>query len=331
MRFSFFLAVSIWVIQVQAAMPSHQEVSRVSQDHLGIGENIYFSMNSIRRNATQQEEHFILTTGSCAAFFVDNRDQRLLVATARHCFNYKMTKACEDKNNWYISMKKELSPFVGICKRVVAGTSQDDLVIIEIEFEDVERKYQSQEEVNTVVRGLLSTQNRLKLAGFTVPLYARFKMIGFPGDPERNGELTVTENCWETTGTGRYWSTGQAIAVLGGNVSNGSPDPEVRAFQNMLQRTLRWNNCSAYGGNSGGPIILEGSDIAIGLPGAFQPNVLTVHPHNVSNFYETTYGFVRRNRAALETAGITIVDQPPTPLIQTGIQQTQRWISNQRR
>jgi hypothetical protein len=43
-------------------------------------------------------------------------------------------------------------------------------------------------------------------------------------------------------------------------------------FRRGMQDRVFHHNCALYGGNSGGPILIEGTDIAVGMPYSFEPN-----------------------------------------------------------
>jgi len=77
----------------------------------------------------------------------------------------------------------------------------------------------------------------------------RLKMLGYPADRYAQvGSLTVSENCWVH--------------------SSGLPSPHIGTeyeAKGLLDESFH-HNCSTYGGNSGGPMLVEGTDIVVGLP-----------------------------------------------------------------
>ncbi len=89
----------------------------------------------------------------------------------------------------------------------------------------------------------------LRLAKFLAAAGTPIKMVGYPGDLMALGKPTTTENCWIQ----------DAI----------SPNPYPN---HAFLRDLTYShNCSTYGGNSGGPMIIEGTDIAVGQPYSYEP------------------------------------------------------------
>lgn len=292
------------------------------------------TINSNRRDPTESEFRSIVNIdGGCAGFFVANENSDFLVATARHCVEFEATKKCEAGE---IFVNFEASPSdaptlavpsaVGICKEIVAGTSKDDLFIMKVEFFDLDKSYQATDDFTKLLRNSIQF---LKLASYIVPSRSRITMLGFPADINRNSKPTVTENCWDTSSEGITYFSGERTALLGGNASNGSEDPRARPFLRLLQRKLRWHNCSTWGGNSGGPMILEDTQDVIGIPGVYDHKMDQTKVYSdvtTSGFYETTAGFVERNRAALERAGVTISTSPPADVLQGHRTKTERWI-----
>jgi hypothetical protein len=132
-------------------------------------------------------------------------------------------------------------------------------------------------------------ENVLRMASFVPPLYSRLIMVGYPGDKYRRGKLTTTSNCW----------------VLRENTS--SPHSQ------MVDRSSL-HNCSTYGGNSGGPMILEGTNVAIGLPFTYAPGDYRMrNPWAISSSSHLAQmaDMVGRKRSELEEAGVIIVDEVP--------------------
>ena len=61
-----------------------------------------------------------------------------------------------------------------------------------------------------------------------------------------------------------------------------------------------------YGGNSGGPILIENTLDVIGLPFTYWPNLYTPVPALGAHSFEELAGFVGRNRGTLVSHGITV-------------------------
>lgn len=88
------------------------------------------------------------------------------------------------------------------------------------------------------------------LANFDPTVGRRLQLIGYPSDwyAKTLDGTVVTENCWMTS------SKRQA------------PDIQSQITPRPLALT---HNCATYGGNSGGPMIIENSNIVVGLPASF--------------------------------------------------------------
>lgn len=127
-------------------------------------------------------------------------------------------------------------------------------------------------------------QVTLSLASTPAPERARLQMIGYPADIYRKGKLTVTENCW----------------VLQTNVRSPHAD--------LLDTSSR-HNCSTWGGNSGGPMILEESTVAIGLPFTYYPGNLNLHDAEMIStaaHLAQMSDFVQTFRTQLESEGVVL-------------------------
>jgi len=121
-------------------------------------------------------------------------------------------------------------------------------------------------------------------------------MTGHPGDPNRKGRMTSTFNCWTLQST---------IA-----------SPYIGTYFNLYD-TSSLHNCSTYGGNSGGPLYLEGTNIAIGLPYTYRPHDFNLRDPwdlDTAAYLAQIGDFVTRNRQKLNQAGITIVESLPSHL-----------------
>lgn len=127
------------------------------------------------------------------------------------------------------------------CKTVAAGDARHDLVVLE--FEDAPRD-----------RTL-----DFELATFPLTKDLRLEMLGFPGDLYNGARaLKLTQNCW----------------VIEPKTRNIYDDP------NVVDDKTFTHNCSTYGGNSGGPMFIEGTRIAIGIPDTYAPNDFSQRARN---------------------------------------------------
>lgn len=261
--------------------------------------------NAVRRDHDDRSElrpivkvitrHSETSSGTCTGFFVKNRENKAYIATARHCARYQLTRACEEGR---LTFKTAYSNAAGRCKKVIVEVSDLDMALVEAEFP-------SWNNVQRAVRFL-------QLSEQAPQLNTQLKMVGFPGDPERNGQFTVTENCWITDGRMVELSD-YPIADQEANRTwreRRPPNPEVTALANQIRgRYAAFNNCSVYGGNSGGPIMIHGTSIALGMPTAYYPQAFTEQPQTRSTSMDTTAMFIESNRTDLERAGV-IFAQP---------------------
>lgn len=160
------------------------------------------------------------------------------------------------------------------CKRVIADDGQHDLVVFEMGA------------------GRRDRSKDFELAAFELTSNMRLEMLGHPGDnynPQR--KLKLTQNCW----------------VVNPNVPNRYDYPEVARDKTFT------HNCSTYGGNSGGPLFLEGTRIAVGLPDTYSRTDYSQRPRD----YKVAQGilasgFVSDFANELKNAGISIRSTPPT-------------------
>jgi hypothetical protein len=162
---------------------------------------------------------------------------------------------------------------VGVCTRVVAAATDLDIAVFEASFAH-------------------APATQLRLAAYAPPVRTRLFMIGYPADADpttaRRGRLTVTENCW----------------VL----SSDTPSP----YQDLRDRSAH-HNCSTYGGNSGGPMIAEGTLSAVGLPFTYVPNDYRRREAEslaTAAHLAKMQDFVGRFRTTLDAEGIGIDDEP---------------------
>jgi hypothetical protein len=123
----------------------------------------------------------------------------------------------------------------------------------------------------------------------------RLVMYGYPVDAAALDGLNVTENCWITADADR-------------NLRQDNPED-----LNYL------HNCSTYGGNSGGPMVVEGTRALVGEPQSYRPNDPTQYPSDGDFFAWGTdvTPFIRRNRATLDTWGVEIVDDANDALLES--------------
>jgi hypothetical protein len=203
-----------------------------------------FFENSRRRVSTIRETRYLAKVEGGTGFFVQNTKNRPYLATAKHLF--------KNDNDPYRFCRKGGRIYDyghGIyrtCKRVIAETPSLDLVILEFDgsARGVDNAEKTQQNINPGVQ----------LAKFSPRLYTRLKMIGHPGDNIADGAVTTTENCW----------------VL--SEETYLPYQNTQLWRKGWRDPTLYYNCSIYFGNSGGSILIEGSDVVVGLPGPTKRN-----------------------------------------------------------
>lgn len=107
-----------------------------------------------------------------------------------------------------------------------------------------------------------------QVANFDPAAGQRLQTIGFPSDwyaKSLQGPV-VTENCWLAQGSRR------PIDVV----------VPMKPIPMALPHT-----CATYGGNSGGPMILENSNIVVGLPASFWKSATIRSMHETASMYPT--------------------------------------------
>lgn len=179
----------------------------------------------------------------CTGFFLKNKDNKNYILSARHCFDYDAVKWCKNSGSAevYDSSYKDIT-----CVKVAVGDKFHDTVILE--FENYERD-RSQD---------------FSLGSFYLEDSTMLQMLGFPADKyNRANFLQLTQHCWAKPNESfvdfwwYFWTSIFDYFYYGSDVS------EDHYF---------FHNCSTYGGNSGGPMFVEGTRIAVGLPNKYLPD-----------------------------------------------------------
>jgi hypothetical protein len=131
------------------------------------------------------------------------------------------------------------------CLGVVVGDKNHDIVVYE--FEASERDH----------------SRDFILADFVLKKNMPLTMYGFPVDNlNPNIDLKISQNCWVR--------------------SPASSNIYGHFYPAKIKDKNFTHNCSTYGGNSGGPIALEGSNIVVGLPDAYSENITNLSPDKSS-------------------------------------------------
>lgn len=234
-----------------------------------------FFENSRRREATNVEKARVVRLPmGCTGFYVENSQRKTVVATARHCVDYNATDWCKKLGE----MTDAVSGTKGTCKAIVAGDGLHDIFLFESTLP------------------LPNSMKTFRLAGFAPPARTRLTMTGYPADKYATGGVMTSENCW----------------ILRDLVD--SPHKEsADGAKGALDKSYT-HNCSTYGGNSGGPMFIESTDIVVGQP-------FTYSPENYGNraYTEEAWGahmveFVKTFRTQVDAAGIAVVETLPGSL-----------------
>jgi hypothetical protein len=229
-----------------------------------------FYENSRRRPTTDIERKYLANIGGCAGFFVQNTQGKNLLVTARHCLNYSASQFCKDKKIIF-DRKHELERQ---CLRIVASSAKLDITMIEVDGP------------------LRDQEDNLILADFTPQAQTRIYLVGFPNDQYAFSGANVTENCW----------------ILSNDISY--PYQGTIYWKKGLQDPALWHNCSTFGGNSGGPVIIEGSNVVVGLPFTYdQTNIGNKNPYSSQARFNLMSNYVELLRNDLEDAGVILTQE----------------------
>ncbi len=205
----------------------------------------------------------IAKLNGCTGFFIKNSENKNLIGTARHCFNYDAPTWCNAKSevtDYYNSKRLK-------CVGIVAGDSYHDTIIFEFESSVRDRTFD------------------FELADLNLTPGIKLAMLGFPGDEfNPNRDLMQTQNCWV--------QNPEATSIY-------SHIPQVKNDEVFT------HNCSTYGGNSGGPMFIEGTRIAIGLPDVYTHDITNI-PRTYSAQGIRLDGFIEDFRNEIESYGIVL-------------------------
>lgn len=279
--------------------------------------------NSARRDAYPNEKHGIvkITTnfankvaGRCTGYFIKNANNRFFIASAQHCAKYDFEKYCKAQS---IHVTTASRAFKGYCESVIISHEKSDFVIFEARFADPDE----------VLRNI----QFLTLADNVPSGGTLLKLIGYPGDEERKGQLTVSEKCsvLSTNRTALQELTEEEVTMLNSQKITRAPAPGNKARSQKptaveqeaaLARkrsadikkyaVKKLHNCSVYGGNSGGPLLIFGTSTVIGMPMNYlRMPVARKFPENSGMHFETTQSFIENNRRAFDDYKITTIKE----------------------
>lgn len=132
------------------------------------------------------------------------------------------------------------------------------------------------------------------LADFEPTEGRRLQMIGYPSDwyGKSLGGTVITENCWITS----------LKRVSVNVVTKITPNPMAAL-----------HNCATFGGNSGGPMILENSNIVVGMPGSFWRSE-KIREIDETAFIYLTLDVIKSHRQFFDSEKLIIATKDDVPL-----------------
>lgn len=194
---------------------------------------LQFSANSRREiiSQTHPKALGLARIGTCTGFFVKSQDNNhTFLSSSRHCFDYDAVHWCQTGVAKIYTTEQEIK-----CLSVAVGDDKHDTVIFE--FENIAR----------------DRSGDFTYATDMPEIGTSLEMLGFPSDgfltQPRSSILVSTHNC-------------QVVEKNATNVYLRNPEMMVNISGDKVFR----HNCSTYGGNSGGPMMIEGTRIVIGIP-----------------------------------------------------------------
>jgi hypothetical protein len=193
-----------------------------------------FSANSRREIIAKTETKAIgfAKIGGCTGFFVKTSDtNKTFISSSRHCFKYDAPTWCKTGTARIHTTGEVLN-----CLGVAAGTTTHDTILLE--FQNVSRDRS----------GDFSYTNKMPAKG------TRLEMTGYPKDgflTDRTVDTLIsTHNC-------------KIVAITATNLYTNIPE--------VIDDKVFRHDCSTYGGNSGGPMMIEGTRTIVGIPDQYRP------------------------------------------------------------
>lgn len=211
------------------------------------------------------EAHKFVKLGGkgCAAFAVRHTSKgRFVFASAYHCVSPP------GPEGWCKTLQAGVEDIedhnqIGRCSEVLFQDVTWDLFLFEVKpaGDSAEKRLENE--------GHLSKLIRLRFPSFMPRLDEPLIALGFPADSFRQGKATVTVKCEVTSRNEESRRTvTERIYRRGGRVPTATELKEISEEPTSLRFG---HNCSIYGGNSGGPMLYELSDIFVGLPTTYVP------------------------------------------------------------
>src|SRR5262249_3480074 len=152
---------------------------------------------------------------------------------------------------------------IGKCASVVLDDTDADYFIFEASFDGHPDEYSQVEQLSPI---------------FIYPKGdEQVEAYGFPADDERNGRPTKSSNCHlfnayadpEFKNFYMNFLTEDSKKSSTETVGNYDAKFQAAASNVMKNETFLRHNCSIYGGNSGGPMILKGTHLLVGMPESY--------------------------------------------------------------
>jgi hypothetical protein len=242
---------------------------------------LHYFKSSIQTDIPTGEASFLIRGNGCGAFFIKNDSNRIFVGSARHCFGNNEFGMCDPTKDMF---QTQVGSFPGRCKNLVASSLKSDFFIFEADFGD--KNDEIKNNFASLTLGIVTGD-----IGFR-----KLEVYGYPGDI-RNFKPTKTYNC---SSFSKDYDPDFTLFV--------GYNPGQMAPQQLLAQTNQRfkHNCTLYGGNSGGPVILEGTTTIIGLPYTYVPN----HPVFDDNYYgllESLNNLYEEKLALFEKLKIAVV------------------------
>lgn len=254
-----------------------------------------FFVNSKRRDPNEKDKMtsamVMIETfgGNCTGFFVKNKNNRLLIVTARHCGEYQFTKRCKSGSIW---LTTEAGHFKGKCLNTLIDNSDYDVALFEAQFKKPEDE----------VRAKISFA---QMSAKIYPKDTRLQLYGYPTD--RRTDATVSENCWINNGKNIY-DYFSRFELEAHNEERNSYHPDRDKVLNKA--LLMPYNCDVYGGNSGGPVTVENTDVVIGMPAGYYKKIFRKVPAEASSYFYSLKTFIDGNLTDLNAAEVEIEKDP---------------------
>jgi hypothetical protein len=224
-------------------------------------------------------------------FFVKNAHDEYFIATAQHCASYHFSEYCAAGK---IKIETQAGTFKGQCIKPLAMTPEQDAVVFAVDI----RGGASRSDVLSQITFLtLSTEN----PGLNTPL----NLIGYPLDHVRRGRMTLSDHCWINNGPPAdsfYLKKENDLWMKKPSDPAFTKQTEyIRAHEILLGY-----NCSVYGGNSGGPVIVAGTTHVIGMPAEYTPYSDRDLPESASSHFYLLQTFLQHTMPSLRNAGIIV-------------------------